>query len=237
MEGCGKYIQICGMTTKFRIDFGFFFLEGLPSLGRKSGNLLKNSGKDATERWRLFCAIEIPQQTRSCALAHISRLRELVPEAQASWSRESSIHLTLKFIGETAVERVSNFDKAIAHAVVGLQPFTIVISGVGVFPRPRDPRVLWIGVSDPTGSLAKLQSQLEHESELEGFERDARKFHPHLTVARLRNQQGARELAQAHLDLNFAPEEVLVTELLLIRSQLSSEGSRYTTLAKHQLKC
>jgi 2'-5' RNA ligase len=205
-------------------------------LGKKSRVLPKHSDEEVKERWRLFCAIEIPQQIRSRTLQHISRLRELVPAAHASWNRESNIHLTLKFIGETAMERVSNFDNAIARAVMGLQPFPIVVTGAGVFPRPRDPRVLWIGVSDPTGSLMELQSRVEHECEQEGFEREARKFHPHLTLARLRNQQGARGLAQAHLELNFAPEQVLVTELLLLRSQLSSEGSKYTTLARHQLK-
>ena len=169
-------------------------------------------------------------------IEHMAQLRNLFPQVRASWNRDENIHLTLKFLGETPVERVSKLDEAISRAVVGLEPFPIVISGTGVFPRPRDPRVLWIGVSDATGSLAKVQSRLEHESEQEGFPKEVRQFHPHLTVARLRTQQRARELAQAHLDLKFASEEILVTELLLIRSELSSQGSRYTTISRHQLK-
>ncbi|HKR59049.1 MAG TPA: RNA 2',3'-cyclic phosphodiesterase [Pyrinomonadaceae bacterium] len=188
------------------------------------------------ETWRVFCAFGLPPEVRMRLIEHMAQLRNLFPQVRASWNRDENIHLTLKFLGETPVERVSKLDEAISRAVVGLEPFPIVISGTGVFPRPRDPRVLWIGVSDATGSLAKVQSRLEHESEQEGFPKEVRQFHPHLTVARLRTQQRARELAQAHLDLKFASEEILVTELLLIRSELSSQGSRYTTISRHQLK-
>jgi 2'-5' RNA ligase len=164
------------------------------------------------------------------------KLRGLVPEARAAWSREANIHLTLKFLGEIPVELVARFESAISRAVKGSSTFPIAISGSGVFPNRRDPRVLWIGITDIEQGLAKLHSQLEDESEQEGFTRDGRPFHPHLTVARLRNQQGARELSRAHQDLNFAAEQVTVNELLLIRSELSNSGSRYTTISKHMLK-
>jgi len=169
-------------------------------------------------------------------LSHIEKLHALVPEARASWSRETNIHLTLKFLGETPQHLVEKFDSAISRAVDGIAPFPILISGTGVFPRPRDPRVLWIGISDTEGQLAKLHTQLEAESEQEGFAREARPFNPHLTLARLRAQQGAREIARAHEDLEFVPEEISVNEVMLIRSELGSAGSRYTTISQHTLK-
>ncbi len=168
-------------------------------------------------------------------LSHIEKLRAEVPEVRASWSRESNIHLTLKFLGETPQRLVEKFDSAISRAVNGITPFPILISGSGVFPRPRDPRVLWIGISDTAGQLSKLHSQLETECELEGFAKEARPFHPHLTLARIRAREGAREIARAHEDLKFAPEEITVNEVLLIRSELTSKGSRYSTISKHLL--
>lgn len=187
------------------------------------------------ESWRVFCAIELPPQTRIRLLEHIERLRALVPEVRASWSRESNIHLTLKFLGETPQRLVRKFDSALSRAASGIAPFPILITGSGVFPRPRDPRVLWIGISDTSGELAKLHSQLEAASEQEGFPREARPFHPHLTLARLRAREGAREIRRAHEDLIFAPEKFTVNEVLLIRSELSSKGSRYSTISKHVL--
>ena len=189
----------------------------------------------AKESWRVFCAIELPPQTRVRLLSHIEKLQVEIPEVRASWSRESSIHLTLKFLGETPQRLVGKFDSAISRAVIGTTPFPILISGSGVFPRPRDPRVLWIGISDTTGHLSKLHSQLETECELEGFAKEARPFHPHLTLARIRAREGAREIARAHEDLKFAPEEITVNEVLLIRSELTSKGSRYSTISKHLL--
>jgi RNA 2',3'-cyclic 3'-phosphodiesterase len=188
------------------------------------------------ENWRVFCALELPQQTRRRLLFHIDQLRGLMPDARASWSRESNLHLTLKFLGETAPQLVGKFDSAIARTVSVTPTFQILVNGSGVFPRPRDPRVLWVGVADPSGLLAKLHAQLEAESEQEGFVREARPFHPHLTLARIRGQQGARELARAHQDLQFVAEEINVSEVVLIRSELSSAGSRYTTISKHALQ-
>ena len=203
----------------------------------EQGKVTQFAGKgDASgESWRVFCALEIPGQTRMHLLSHIEKLQSLVPEVRASWSRESNIHLTLKFLGETPQHLVAKFDSAMSRAVKGIPPFPILISGSGVFPRPRDARVLWVGISDPEGQLAALQSRIEAESDREGFAREARRFHPHLTLARLRARAGAREIADAHEQLQFATEAITVNEVLLIRSELSSKGSRYSTISRHML--
>lgn len=199
----------------------------MPELG------VKNAASGGS--WRVFCAIEIPAQTRKRLLSHIEKLQSLVPAVRASWSRESNIHLTLKFLGETPQHLVEKFDTAVSRTVQGIPPFPILISGSGVFPSPRDPRVLWVGISDPDGQLANLHSRIEAECEEEGFAREARRFHPHLTLARLRAREGAREIARAHEELQFATEQITASEVLLIRSELSSKGSKYSTISKHML--
>lgn len=195
----------------------------------------KGKREASDERWRIFCAIELPLPTRLRLLSHIDKLKTRAPQAQASWSRESNIHLTLKFLGETPQSLVEKFDSAISRAVRGISPFSLLIAGSGVFPRLRDPRVLWVGISDPEGRLATLHSRIEAESEQEGFAREARQFHPHLTLARLRTREGARDLARAHEEFQFVPEEITVKEVLLIRSELSSAGSKYSTISRHLL--
>ena len=197
---------------------------------------VKNNRKSRNEEWRIFCAIEIPPLTRQRVLQHITTLRARVSEVRASWSREVNIHLTLKFLGEIPRDLVTNFEVAISRAVTGVGPFPVLIADAGVFPQRRDPRVLWIGITDLKGQLSNLHSRLETECEREGFPRDTRPFHPHLTLARLRNRQGAREIARIHEELSFPSEEIIVTELLLIRSELSTKGSNYTTISKHPLK-
>jgi 2'-5' RNA ligase len=188
------------------------------------------------ENWRVFCAIDLPAVARTRLVAHIDHLRRALPAAQASWNRHENLHLTLKFLGEIERSRLTNLSNAAAGAVADLRPFQITIEETGVFPKHGAPRVLWIGVKDELGKMAELQACLENECAKQGFAREERPFHPHLTLARLRKPQGARELALAHQELHFERIEVVVSQLLVIRSELSSTGSRYTVISRHQLE-
>ena len=185
---------------------------------------------------RVFCAVEVSQAARQLILQHIRRLRACVPDAKASWSREANIHLTLKFLGEIPTSSVASFSDAAARATAGVASFAVQCEHAGVFPNLRQPRVLWVGINDSSGGLQELHARLENEAAKAGFARDGRPFHPHLTVARLRQPQNARPLATAHQQLGFEPVEIPVTELLVIRSELSSAGSKYSVISKHELQ-
>ncbi len=186
--------------------------------------------------WRIFCAIDLAHSARARLTRQIKLLREAVPHARASWSREENIHLTLKFLGEIQISRLGDLSEAASRAVTDFSPFQITLEGTGVFPKHGAPRVLWIGIKDESGKLAQFQTRLEEECGREGFAREERPFHPHLTIARLRNPQGARELAVAHKEMRFEPAEVAVAELLVIRSEPSGAGSRYTVISRHRLE-
>jgi 2'-5' RNA ligase len=162
-------------------------------------------------------------------------LKEAAPEAQASWSRTDNTHLTLKFLGDIPPGSVQNLSDAASQAVAGLAPFTIRLEQTGAFPSHGSARVLWIGVNDLEGRLGKLQTRLEDEAERLGFQKDVRAFHPHITLARLRKPEHARTLTAAHKTIEFEPVEFNVAELLVIRSELSSEGSKYSTISRHRL--
>ncbi len=182
--------------------------------------------------WRVFCAVELPDVVRARLEDHILRLRKEVPEAAASWSRVENIHLTLKFFGNVEVKRIEKFSAAAERVVKQFSPFHIGVGGTGVFPRPSRPQVLWIGISDPSGQLGALQEKFENECAAEGFAQENRAYRPHLTIARLRKPEGARQLADAHLRMQFETIEVPLKELVVFRSELSSKGSRYTPVSR-----
>ena len=188
-----------------------------------------------SDTWRVFCAIELPERIRGLVLSHINCLKESVPDAKASWSRDANLHLTLKFLGEIPQTSVSLFSEAASRAAAGLTPFTIRLEQTGVFPKHGSPRVMWLGINDVSGKLAELHARLENEAADAGFEKDGRPFHPHLTVARLRQPRHARPLADAYKQTEFEPAEIAVSELLVIRSELSGEGSKYTVISRHEL--
>ena len=180
--------------------------------------------------WRVFCAVELPDAVRARMEDHVRRLRKEVPEAAASWSRVENIHLTLKFFGNVGVKRIEKISEAAERAVKQFSTFQISVGETGVFPRPSRPQVLWIGVADPSGQLNALQEKFENECAAEGFPKEDRAYKPHLTIARLRKPEGARHLADAHLQMRFEPIEVKVKEIVLFRSELSPKGSKYSVI-------
>lgn len=185
--------------------------------------------------WRVFCAVELPDDVRARLQEHIARLRKEVPDAAASWSRVENIHLTLKFFGNVALDRIPKISAAATRTTEQFSKFEIDVGNTGVFPRPSRAQVLWIGVNDPTGKLAALQKRLEDQCAAEGFEKEDRAYKPHLTIARLRKPEGARQLADTHLNTNFPLIEVSLHELVVFRSELSSKGSKYTSISHHPL--
>jgi len=190
---------------------------------------------EAPGEWRVFIAIELPAIVRQKLKAHIDGLRSTLPDVRASWNREDNLHLTLKFLGDIPVARVETLAQAAQRAASKVEAFEIVIGGCGSFPPKGQPRVLWIGIDGPSGRLTEVHQALEDECAKAGFPREARPFHPHLTIARIRKPHDSRHLAVVHQEIGFVPETVRASELALIRSELRSEGSRHTVISRHSL--
>ena len=192
--------------------------------------------RDEEQKLRVFCAVDLPDALKARAVEHIAALRERFPRVRVSWDRAEKFHITLKFLGEVAAPRVEDLARAAGIAASRVEPFRLLLGGPGTFPPKGAPRVLWLGIGDPSGRLASLQRSLEDECAAERFPREARPFHPHLTVGRVREQAGARALGEAHRAAAFEAEEFEVTELLVVRSELGPGGSRYTVLSRHRLE-
>ena len=197
---------------------------------------MNTENTDRTKQWRLFCAFELPEALRRSIAEHSQRVREAVPDAVASWSRPENIHLTVKFFGNVDQAKAPAITAAATRVVKEFSPLRIEVGKTGVFPRPSRPQVLWIGVEDASGALAKFQQTLEDEFAREGFSKEDRAFKPHLTIARIRRPQNANQLADAHLRMEFSPVEIVLSELVLFRSELSSKGSKYTSISRHRLE-
>jgi 2'-5' RNA ligase len=182
---------------------------------------------------RTFICIEIPELIES----RISRLQEALRqiEAQVSWTKPSNIHLTLKFLGGVEVSRIERVSKALERSANGISPFEVEVSGAGCFPSPRNPRVLWVGLSSVPERLQQLYSNIEDELAREGFSREKRKFSPHLTIGRIRTPNNAARVAEALIAAGFEPEAFIATEVILMRSDLKPTGSIYTPQAVLQL--
>jgi 2'-5' RNA ligase len=181
---------------------------------------------------RLFVALQIPTAVRESFAALLSQLRSVSAEARdqsARWVRPENLHVTLKFIGEAAPEKLSDIRNTLT-AVRSSAPVSISFHGLGFFPNEKHPRVFWAGM-DASPNLPTLAADLEQSLEPLGFPREQRPFTPHLTLARFepsRLHEKLRAFIQENTSRNFGSQ--VTSEFHLIESKLKSSGAEYTTL-------
>ena len=185
---------------------------------------------------RAFIAIELPRVTLD-ALADVqARLSHPAPRDSVRWVKPDNIHLTLKFLGQVPTAQIDAITTALKHAVAGLHAFPFEVMHAGCFPNPRRPRVIWIGVDEPTGALLALQRAVESAIAPLGYPSEPRAFQPHLTLGRT-----ARDVKPADLhklgDVIVAAKvgllgHVHADEVVLFQSDLTGGGSIYTALAR-----
>ena len=191
---------------------------------------------------RLFVAIDIDEAIRQRIARFLEGVRGFAPEAR--WVRPDSMHLTLKFLGETDEATGERVHQALA----GIHSTTpqITFRGTGFFPTARSARVFWIGVQADE-HLAALAEKVEQAMERLAYEREKRAFSAHLTLARLGSGRPGRgpedkvnlrfRCLQEKLAAMPPPDFGTMTprEFLLYRSKLSPKGSEYTRIANFKL--
>jgi 2'-5' RNA ligase len=187
---------------------------------------------------RTFVAVELGASLRQ-ALAQVqaglrSRLEKAAgPGGRIQWVRPDAIHLTLKFLGDIPEERVPEIYSALGRMAARHARFTLDVEGLGLFPDARAPRVLWIGLADRGGALQRLAADVEAALDAIGFAPEPRPFHPHLTLARIkeRSREAGRALsAGGMLAQETKPGSLVVEAVSLMKSELRPSGAVYTEL-------
>ena len=183
---------------------------------------------------RCFVALNLPSELKG----HLAELERQLKEARAdvSWVKPENVHLTLKFLGGVEEARLPSVKQAIQEGLAGQGPLDLFLSGLGVFPNPRSPRVIWVGIEGERERLAQLQARLDQALGRLGFSREARPFSPHFTLGRMRSRQGASSLMDLLGRLGGGELGNLKTQSIeLMRSQLHPAGAIYTTLESFSL--
>ena len=181
---------------------------------------------------RTFVAIELPPAVQQGLLQVQQRLKQGRPPVR--WVAPDKIHITLNFLGEIPAEKVPGVGEAAARAAAAAVPFEVDALGIGVFPNPRRPRVVWVGLEGELNALRALQAGLTHELAALGFPPEDRPFSPHLTLGRVRQHAGPAEVQALGEAVTRVAVPSLgrwqVQEIRVIRSDLRPEGPLYTAL-------
>src|SRR3954454_14989354 len=105
---------------------------------------------------RTFIAIDLTEEVRQRITKHIETLKAASPDTQATWEKPGKAHITLKFLGNIEQQRLESIISALARAASGIGRVSVEISEAGAFYSRGKPHVLWLGVADQTGGLARL---------------------------------------------------------------------------------
>lgn len=183
---------------------------------------------------RLFIASEIPAEIKTALAALQNDLRRA--GADVSWTRPENIHLTLRFLGEIAVQQLNDIATACAGTAAQFQPFTLSLNAPGFFPNARQPRVLWAGLAGEVETARQLQLHLERRLSAIGLARADKSFQPHLTIGRIKSGKNARQLVALADLYNLPALSFTIHEIVLMQSELHPAGARYTPLSKALLQ-
>lgn len=167
---------------------------------------------------RLFISVEAPP----------FRVPDLGPGGMGSGA---PLHFTLKFLGEVPDDRLGEIGRALEGSLHGAHAFALTLQGMGAFPSPSRPRIVWVGVGAGKEELCDLARRSEHAMESVGFPPEERPFAAHVTVKRVRpgsDLSPVKALLERYRETVFASGWVRAVELK--QSELLAQGARHTTL-------
>lgn len=188
---------------------------------------------------RLFVAVELPGEVKRSLDGAIDLLTRGGDTSALRWVRPDGIHVTLKFLGATARDRVSAIQHALEPAVRSVSPFTLQPRSIGSFGGRRNLRVVWIGIEGDVNALAGLAGRVEKALAPLGVPAEQRAFAAHLTLARVRADAAPADRERLHdLLRGSAPPDIpafRVERVSLMQSTLQRGGAVYAALAAFPL--
>ena len=181
------------------------------------------------QKIRCFIALDLSDETRS----ELDRIIGVLQEADANvkWVKPTSIHLTLKFLGQVEEEKIARISERLKDIARGASPFDILLEGMGAFPKWDYVKVIWVGLGEGSDKVKDLAKKTEEIMSEEGFEKETREFSPHLTLGRVRSAKKKKQLKEMSDSVKVDPASSHISRIVLFKSELSPQGARYTELA------
>jgi len=179
---------------------------------------------------RLFLAIDFPSHIKEEIFDFYRKYLEQDIKG-IRWVKKQNIHITLKFFGDTSQEKKSVLIRSVSEVCNKFLPFDMCIEKAGVFPNNKNPGIIWLGVRDAGGNIFKIQKLIENNLFSQGFDREEKKFIPHLTIARINyKNNNIMNLVREFLLASLKTSDFVIEGLVLFKSLLYKEGVIYEPL-------
>lgn len=186
-------------------------------------------------RLRTFLALDPGKLLHDRLLTLQAKLAE--SGADVKWVEAANLHFTLHFLGEVEDRDLAAICRVTSEVAGQMARFTLSLRGVGCFPNPRRPRVLWVGVGEGREAVTALHAALEQPLlDLGCYRREARAFTPHLTLGRVNSDKGTDRLtASLATRADWQGGETTIEHVLVMSSELRRTGPVYTVLGRARL--
>ncbi|MFP4083063.1 MAG: RNA 2',3'-cyclic phosphodiesterase [Candidatus Aminicenantes bacterium] len=183
---------------------------------------------------RTFIAIDLDDKIKQSLSSLIQELDKV--STNIKWVKKEAMHLTLKFLGEIALEKISEIKAVLEKICRQYDGFSLKLKGTGSFPPGKKPRVLWVGVEE-SSNIKSLQARIEQELENLGFAKEKREFHPHLTLGRVKPRShlgGVPSKLSQKKQTDYG--EMKVKKITFFQSILKPTGAEYKIISEFELK-
>jgi 2'-5' RNA ligase len=183
---------------------------------------------------RLFFALPVSEEIREKCIAIQDDGRKQAPSVR--WGDPAQLHVTLVFLGELEPPQDIQVKEVVQDIANNIPPFSVEVSGLGVFPERQSPKVIWIGVS-ASPLLMSIQQRLANGVAAFGIPLETRPYRPHLTLGRIRKGAETDCLApwmKQEEEVKLGRCEI--KEVMLMESELRPEGSLYKCLVAAPLR-
>lgn len=178
---------------------------------------------------RLFVALNLPDDVRARIEAElIEPLRSVTSGVR--WVRPEMLHVTLAFLGERSDAEAREASRVVGELAVGRAPLNVSLRGLGAFPSVSKPRVVWLGLDDPS-AVRQLHRAFERERARLGVPAEGRAYHPHVTLGRVPGESPSlRDALAPGLPVHDFQADVALTSVDLMRSDALPAGMHYTVV-------
>lgn len=183
---------------------------------------------------RLFIAIDPTREVKANIMHAIIKLQhEIGKNIITNWTKDTNLHITLKYLGETPYEKISSLYHAVKEIAKTKQVFTIEAHGLGAFPSLEHARTIFIGINDLNHELALLAQEIAMATYKLGFMAETRPFQPHITIAKIKNHGNVASMKQILTTaFNRSFGKIKVAALTLYESKTLPTGSIYEALLR-----
>jgi 2'-5' RNA ligase len=180
---------------------------------------------------RCFVAVDLSPEVRTALTRAQAGLRAAAPRAEVRWLEPAGLHLTLKFLGQVAEDKVPAVVAALA--AVRRAPIALAAAGLGGFPSLKRARVIWAGLASGVPALTALAADVDRVLAPVGFAPEARPFRGHVTIGRVRSPRGLAAVVEA---IQGARAPVFgswtAAEMVLYQSRLRPTGAVYEVVSR-----